>query len=286
MLLVSMWRPDCFPWGKPAITSYWGGNSILRIAWSSIDPNAALDTFPSPTQFKWFSAPIFSLWGMKESNRLPVWSINDCLVSWWYQYMLSPARMMTYTLTGESILWLPAIPEVCTTAYPSEWTYGISGKCAFPTASPWITPRYTCISNLISTGVTMNFASSVLDYQTASPCVKGNLSLDGVIILSKNSSCSSTTVDESGALMIVDSTQYHDEIYHTIPSLFKHVSPTDEEINAAKMNTVTPSIPVDMVRYVEFITPKWNIARITYPNFSNSMNRYTISSKLAKESCW
>lgn len=102
----------------------------------------------------------------------------------------------------------------------------------------------------------MNFASSVLDYQTASPCVKGNLSLDGVIILSKNNSCTSTTVDESGALMIVDSTQYHDEIYHTIPSLFKHVSPTDEEINAAKMNTVTPSIPVDMVRYVEFITPK------------------------------
>lgn len=113
----------------------------------------------------------------------------------------------------------------------------------------------------------MTFESSVLDYQTSWPCIKGNLSLDGVNILSKNNSCTSSITDESGALIIIDSTQYQDEIYHTIPSLFKHVSPTDEEINAAKMNTITPSIPVDMVRYVEFITPKWNTARLTYPNF-------------------
>jgi hypothetical protein len=30
---------------------------------------------------------------------------------------------------------------------------------------------------------------------------------------------------------------------------------------------VTPSLPVDIVRYLEFLTPKGHIARIDYPNF-------------------
>ncbi len=52
-----------------------------------------------------------------------------------------------------------------------------------------------------------------------------------------------------------------------MPGFLKHVSPTDEEISAAESNGVTPSLPVDMVRYLEFLTPKGNIARINYPNF-------------------
>jgi hypothetical protein len=55
--------------------------------------------------------------------------------------------------------------------------------------------------------------------------------------------------------------------YHTIPSLLRHVSPTSAEIEAAKNTNITPSLPIDMVRYVEFLTPKGNIARINYPNF-------------------
>ncbi len=54
----------------------------------------------------------------------------------------------------------------------------------------------------------------------------------------------------------VDNTLYEDVSYHTIPSILRHVSPTEEEIKAAKDTGVTPSIPVDMVRYVEFLTPK------------------------------
>ena len=52
-----------------------------------------------------------------------------------------------------------------------------------------------------------------------------------------------------------------------IPSLLTHVSPTSEEITAAEVNQVTPNIPVDVIRSLDFLTPKGNIATFTYPNF-------------------
>ncbi len=60
---------------------------------------------------------------------------------------------------------------------------------------------------------------------------------------------------------------YQNLSYHTIPSLLTHISPTSEEIGAATANSITPNIPVDMVRSVDFLTPKGNIATFTYPDF-------------------
>lgn len=67
-----------------------------------------------------------------------------------------------------------------------------------------------------------------------------------------------------------DITHYEDRYYHTIPSLWKHISPTDEEIVAATTNGVTPSTPIDIKRSVEFLTAKGNIARFEYPDFFQS----------------
>jgi hypothetical protein len=46
----------------------------------------------------------------------------------------------------------------------------------------------------------------------------------------------------------------------------KHVSPTPDELTAAEQNGATPSLPIDMIRYVEFLTPKSGRARFDYPN--------------------
>ncbi len=54
----------------------------------------------------------------------------------------------------------------------------------------------------------------------------------------------------------IDTTVREDYNYRLIPGFLKHISPTDEEISAAEQNGVTPSLPVDMVRYLEFLTPK------------------------------
>jgi hypothetical protein len=53
-----------------------------------------------------------------------------------------------------------------------------------------------------------------------------------------------------------DNTTYKDILYHTIPSIVYHKSPTDDEIAAALKTGATPSLSIDMDRYVEFQTPK------------------------------
>ncbi len=38
--------------------------------------------------------------------------------------------------------------------------------------------------------------------------------------------------------------------------MMKHVSPTPAELSAAESNGATPSLAIDVVRSVEFLTPK------------------------------
>ncbi|MBC7503535.1 VCBS repeat-containing protein [Candidatus Gracilibacteria bacterium] len=270
-LLIGLKKPNCFPNSKPRIDSYWGGNSILRIATATGDLSAILDTFPTPTQFSGFTAPIYSLGGMKESNRLPIGGVNDCLPGG-LQYLLSPARLMTYTEDvlsgyGESAV---VIRQNCTTAYPSEWTTGVPGGCSRPSVflGAESAPRYTCISDVVASTAIPSFSTYVTEYGTSviGGCINGALTLDGKSIMNKSNTCI-TTSGPADDLITIDETQYKNVIFHTIPSLYHHNSPTDEEILAAKSNTVTPSLPIDIERYVEFFTPKGNIARIHYPNF-------------------
>ena len=47
----------------------------------------------------------------------------------------------------------------------------------------------------------------------------------------------------------------------------RHVSPTAAELSAAESNGATPSLAVDVVRSVEFLTPRWAKAVLSYPNF-------------------
>ena len=52
----------CFtPVGAAKIESYYGGNSLLRIAGTNTDPNTLFTTPPSGTNITGFSTSIFSL---------------------------------------------------------------------------------------------------------------------------------------------------------------------------------------------------------------------------------
>lgn len=64
----------------------------------------------------------------------------------------------------------------------------------------------------------------------------------------------------------MDNTVYRNYRYHTIPSLMRHVSPTPTELAAAENNPATPSLAIDVVRSLEFLTPKGARAKLTYPN--------------------
>lgn len=71
--------------------------------------------------------------------------------------------------------------------------------------------------------------------------------------------------------------------FHTIPGFATFVSPTSEEIEAAKNNGATPSIPVNIDGYVEFYTKKGNLAKIVFPNFfRDSYQRAVLTQKSQK----
>lgn len=94
-------------------------------------------------------------------------------------------------------------------------------------------------------------------------CHYGSLYVDGTQIIKKKNLC----VQPAGDSDPINTTYFKDTYYHTISSIYKHISPTVAELAAAERAGATPSLAVDMVRYVEFVTPKGNIARLDYPNF-------------------
>ena len=130
--------------------------------------------------------------------------------------------------------------------------------------------RYTCLTEQDVRPALPTLAESVAEYSTRS-CFAGSLILDGRVVKQGNNVCITYGNPESGNPDI-DTTVYENRSYRSIPSLWKHLSPTSEEIAAATQNGVTPSLPVDIKRSIEFLTAKGNIARFEYPDFFTTPN--------------
>ncbi len=129
------------------------------------------------------------------------------------------------------------------------------------------TPRFTCLTEHVVNTAVPGLAQSIQEYANRS-CLVGSIYVDGKSIASANRSCIYTYADSEGAYTYtVDNTDYEDRYYHSVPSILTHISPTPEEYLAAETGITTPSLAIDEVRSLEFLTPKGNVARITYPNF-------------------
>jgi hypothetical protein len=130
--------------------------------------------------------------------------------------------------------------------------------------------RFTCVTEHQTLETIPSFSGSIADYNEGGSCLYGSLILDqqyfdGTRLVSTEQAIGNQCKQVSDSNES-DNTRYENRYYHTIDSLVKHVSPTQREIMAAKENGSTPSIPVDIIRSVEFLTPKGNIAKLTYPN--------------------
>jgi hypothetical protein len=235
------------------LNAYWWDNSILKLT-SNLAQWASADSFlfdPSPaTSFNGFSLPIFSLGWMKESSRIANPSIANCIEPG-YQYTLLQPFLTTYR--DDDFFR----SRTYTVAWPNEWNIGgvYNGGSS---------PRFTC-NTQHQVGSAISIATSITEYSSRT-CFVGNLYLNGSLLRTATNSCKEM-VGFGDDMYEVDKTFYEDRYYHTIPSVWSHVSPTDEEIAASKINGVTPSLAINQIRYVEFLTPKWNVARINYPNF-------------------
>jgi len=53
--------------------------------------------------------------------------------------------------------------------------------------------------------------------------------------------------------------------FKIIPSEIEHKSPESDELYSEITTTITPDLPIDKVRYIDFISTKWNYKKINYP---------------------
>lgn len=114
-----------------------------------------------------------------------------------------------------------------------------------------------------------DFMKEIERYSGNTDCLVGNITLDGKVIRSVNRVCrySYRPSGENSSTSSFNHTNYRSLNYHTIEGILRHVSPTQEELKAAEDNGVTPNLPINTTRYIEFVTKKGNIARMDYPNF-------------------
>jgi hypothetical protein len=223
---------------------------MLSLA-TSVPANDIFTLPPNGTAFTGMTESIFSLNGMKESSRISPASVADCI---WnkYQYALEvPMKVnyVEYINVGDS-----QTPVNCTRSNLSEWNirgswfFGCSESISPSAPNPL---QYSCLSKPNILPWVREFSEDVARYKNTN-CLNGRLSLNGNIIIDADKSCI-TTLWSGEDTYTVDNTSYESVSYHTIPSLLRHVSPTNAEIEAAKNTNVTPSLPIDMVRYVEFL---------------------------------
>lgn len=104
-------------------------------------------------------------------------------------------------------------------------------------------------------------------YNGSTDCLIGTLSIDGQNFQNNNSCIYTTKSGSDGDSETVNRTNYRNLSYHTIDGILYHISPTEEELKAAEKNGVTPNLPININRSVEFVTKKGNIVTIKYPNF-------------------
>lgn len=239
--------------GKSKTQSYWGGNSILRLSWWDSSGLFA----PPTTDMKLvgMSESIFSLGWMRESPRLTAPSPIDC-TNTSYQYGLRAPYSYEYQFDDVNST------VTCKTWSPKEWTQS-RGQCIDDIGSR--TPRYSCLTEHELLVDVPRFSESLSAFKTRS-CYAGTLKLDNTVIHTATNTCISQ-LGSGDSVYDEDTTLYENQSFHTVSSLMRHASPTAEEIDAATKNTMTPSLPIDTIRSVQFLTPKGNIARIAYPNF-------------------
>lgn len=92
----------------------------------------------------------------------------------------------------------------------------------------------------------------------------------GGLLGGTSGSTTSSSTTPSGGISCGNNEDYiiHSYTYDfkSVPSWVEHKSPTKDEILAQSKSMITPSLPADRDRYVDFVSAKGESAKIMYPN--------------------
>ena len=229
---------SCLSWIQNwnSLRGYWWSNTPLNLdqEWSS---NGELKLKSS--NLKWSIVPIFDIvWSKKITDESKIPSPLDCLES---NYLIVLHKTLDEDYECEVDLSLPV-----------DWQSRVNWSCDSV--------------NIVSSSKN-NFNQLVTSDLNSNQCVVNYLRLDGVVIndISNNNRgflglWSWPDYDECPNWV-----QKNNYDYKSIPSIMQHKSPTSEELTAEINSMITPSLPIDRDRYVDFIDVSWNYAKINYP---------------------
>lgn len=183
-----------------------------------------------------FIYPIFDIEGSKEispvsGGALQIHSPLDCVKP--YPWILDPFVMSDESGQTGFPPERPGQPITCRT--------DLGGSTSTPFGS---VPH------------TADFSSFEQYYRNGFPsesCTEHKLLLNGAAVKTDGSVC----------LDLVYEKTYE---FVKVPSIVEHKSPTDAEYGAELKNFITPSLPADKNRYVDFIGAKGDYVAIAYPN--------------------
>lgn len=131
------------------------------------------------------------------------------------------------------------------------------GRTGFPAERPG--QPITCITDTVGNSLAVDsFENYFTKGFPSENCTVHHLLLDGTEVLQSGGWCDSG----DGAYTHIDKTY----AYKKVLSVIEHKSPTDHEYGEQLKNFLTPSLPADKDRYVDFISAKGTHVKLSYPN--------------------
>ncbi len=224
----------CFPNNSVAAMAFWGNNTPAKLDVSR--SNEGIMTLIGNV-YDGYIKPTFDMGGAKEIKIDPATGKNE--------KGLSVATPMDCTAQK---LWI---------SDPYVENAEMGGTGGFPAERPGqpIACTTDTVGNSLKIDSFENYFNNGFPGET---CTTHYLLLDGVEKKKVGDWCDAA----DGSYTHIDKTYS----YKKVLSVIEHKSPTDQEYGEELKNFITPSLPVDKDRYVDFISAKGSYKKIEYPN--------------------
>ncbi len=133
--------------------------------------------------------------------------------------------------------------------------------------------NWNCTTTNTKLDFTLNFDETYKNFPLSNEaCDESSLKLDGVLIKSNNWNCTEVGNKQKG---------YN---FNKISSWIEHKAPNSQELYKQTQYMISPNLPIDKDRYIDFIAADNTYAKIQYPYLFRLNNTETLNFNAAKNS--
>lgn len=236
----------------------------------------------------WMNSPFnldktWNSWNLRLANSDLKWSIRELYDIAWSKSINDPSKTNNPFFCIDNNYLLSNRFQYLSNNFVDNFTWINTYKVWTYTSNSWLfwaTQSWTCNTDVNSPDKVYNF-SQTFDQNflnlSALKCERNSIILDWNKVKERNYSescfweeceCSSYTITNFDWSSYNTNSNWKTKIYSykSIPSYIFHKSPTSEYLWTQIDSLVSPSLPVNKDRYVDFISANWNYSRIDYPH--------------------